>query len=180
MFTIRTERLGLRPFQQSDLNALAELMANADFMRFSLGPLSRAKAAEFLKRIQARDRAGEPSQFAVIFHATGKLIGFCGFFGQNVDGVERIEIGYRLHPDYWGQGIATEAARAVRDHAFQVLKLNQIISLIHPDNIASIRVAEKNGMIVEKETVFRGFPTLVYAIDRKDRCRLINSAASAR
>jgi ribosomal-protein-alanine N-acetyltransferase len=167
MFTIRTERLGLRPFQQSDLDALADLMANADFMRFSLGPLSRKKTAEFLEKMQTRDRAGEPSQFAVLFHATEKLIGFCGFFLQRVDGIERIEIAYRFHPDYWGQGIATEAARAVRDHAFQVLKLNQVISLIHPDNIASGRVAEKNGMTVDKKTVFRGFPTLVYAIDRE-------------
>jgi RimJ/RimL family protein N-acetyltransferase len=166
MFTIKTGRLELRPFQENDLDALADLMANADFMRFSLSPLSREKTAEFLEKMQTRDRAGEPSQFAVLSHATEKLIGFCGFFLQRVDGIERIEIAYRFHPDYWGQGIATEAARAVRDHAFQVLKLNQVISLIHPDNIASGRVAEKNGMTVEKETVFRGFPTLVYAIDR--------------
>ena len=166
MFTIKTKRLGLRPFQQTDLDALAELMANADFMRFSLGPKTREETAEVLEKMQTRDRAGEPSQFAVTLHTTGELIGFCGFFCQNVDEVERIEIGYRLHPDYWGQGIATEAARAVRDHAFQVLKLDQVISLIHPDNVASKRVAEKNGMIVEKETTFRGFPTIVYAMDR--------------
>jgi ribosomal-protein-alanine N-acetyltransferase len=108
--------------------------------------------------MQTRDRAGEPSQFAVILQTTGQLIGFCGFFCQNVDEVERVEIAYRFHPDYWGLGIATEAARAVRDHAFQVLKLNQVISLIHPDNIASKRVAEKNGLIVEKETTFSRIP----------------------
>jgi [ribosomal protein S5]-alanine N-acetyltransferase len=143
MAVLETPRLILRPFCEKDLDVLADLMANADFMRFSLGPQSREKTAEVLEKMQRRDRAGEPSQFAVMFRADGQLIGFCGFFCQNVDGVERIEIGYRLHPDYWGQGIATEAARAVRDHAFKVLKLNQIISLIHPDNIASTRVAKK-------------------------------------
>jgi len=166
MPVLETPRLILRPFRKDDLELLAELMANVDFMRFSLGPQSREKTAEVLEKMQSRDRAGEPSQFAVILQTTERLIGFCGFFGQNVDGVERIEIGYRFHPDYWGQGIATEAARAVRDHAFQVLKLDHVISLVHPDNIASRRVAEKNGMMVEKETTFRGFPTIVYSMNR--------------
>ena len=83
-----------------------------------------------------------------------------------MDDVEEIEIGYRLDSKYWGQGLATEAARTVRDHAFNDLKLERVISLIHPDNAASRRVAEKNGMTVEKETVFRGFPTMVFGIKR--------------
>jgi RimJ/RimL family protein N-acetyltransferase len=62
--------------------------------------------------------------------------------------------------------LATEAARAVRDHGFNELKLPRLISLIHPDNKPSKRVAEKNGMQPEKETVFRGFPTIVYALSR--------------
>jgi RimJ/RimL family protein N-acetyltransferase len=94
------------------------------------------------------------------------LVGYCGFFHQIVDEIEEIEIGYRLHPAYWDQGLATEAATAVRDHAFRDLKLPRVISLIHPDNIASRRVAEKIGMTHEKETVFRGFPTIVFAISR--------------
>jgi len=82
--------------------------------------------------------------------------------------VEEIEIGYRLHPDYWNRGLATEAARAVHDHAFSVLKLKRVISLIHRDNHPSRRVAEKNGMTLEKETTFRGFPVLVFVSERKD------------
>jgi RimJ/RimL family protein N-acetyltransferase len=78
-----------------------------------------------------------------------------------------VEIGYRLHPDYWNRGLITEAARAVRDHGFADLKLPCVISLIHLENIPSRRVAEKNGMKVEKEITFRGFPTLVYAITRE-------------
>ena len=57
----------------------------------------------------------------------------------------------------------------MRDHAFRDLKLPRVISLIHPDNLRSRRVAEKNGMKIEKKTVFRGFPTLVFAISRKQR-----------
>jgi [ribosomal protein S5]-alanine N-acetyltransferase len=142
-------------------------MANLDFMRFSLGVLTREQTAAFLEKVLHWDRAGLPSQFAVIISSNGTLAGYCGFFHQQVDGTDEIEIGYRLHPDYWKQGLATEAAQAVRDHAFRDLQLGRVISLIHPDNIASRRVAEKNGMIFEKETVFRGFPTLVFAITRQ-------------
>ena len=79
-----------------------------------------------------------------------------------------IEIGYRLHPDYWNRGLITEAAGAVRDHGFRDRKLPRVISLFHPENNPSRRVAEKNGMTVEKEITFRGFPTLVFAITREE------------
>jgi RimJ/RimL family protein N-acetyltransferase len=92
------------------------------------------------------------------------FIGYCGFFYHPEHGIEDIEIGYRLDPDYWNRGLITEAARAVRDQGFRDFKLSRVISLIHPENIPSRRVAEKNGMKVEKEITFRGFPTLVYAI----------------
>jgi RimJ/RimL family protein N-acetyltransferase len=169
MTELQTPRLNLRPFSEDDLDDLSTLMANADFMRFSLGLFSREETAGFLEKVQGRDRQGLPSQFALIFRPDEKLIGYCGFFLQTVDGVEELEIGYRLDPSYWGRGIATEAARAVRDHAFDDLQLSHVISLIHPENVASRRVAEKNGMIPEKETVFRGFPTIVFGINREQQ-----------
>ena len=165
--TLETARLILQPFREEDVDVLAELMANADFMRFSLGVFSRDQTISFLEKLIDWDRRGRPSQFAVLHRDDHRLIGYCGFFHQHVDGTNEIEIGYRLHPDYWNKGLATEAARAVRDHAFADLKLARVISLIHPDNLPSRRVAEKNGMNVEKEALFRGFPTLVFAINRE-------------
>jgi len=122
MRNLETERLILRPFQSSDLDRFAELAADSDFMRFSLkGALTREEAIQLFKRITAARRVGKPSQFAVIVRSTGALIGFCGFFLQIVDETEELEIAYRLHPDFWSRGIATEAARAIRDHAFEGL-----------------------------------------------------------
>jgi ribosomal-protein-alanine N-acetyltransferase len=165
---IETPRLILRYFVAEDLEALAGLMANADFMRFSSGVFTREQTADFLfDRVIAPLRAGLPSLFAMIVREEKLLIGYCGFFRQLVDDVAEIEIGYRLHPDYWNRGLATEAARAVHDYAFEVLQLERVISLIHPENHASRRVTEKNGMTLEKETTFRGFPTLVFVAARR-------------
>jgi RimJ/RimL family protein N-acetyltransferase len=166
---INTQRLTLRPFRESDLDALALLMEDPDFMRFSSGPFSRDQTEAFLGKILSWDRAGIPSQFALTMSGHGRLLGYCGFFHQRVDDIDEVEIGYRLARHCWGGGLATEAARAVRDHGFANLQLERIISLIHPENTASRRVAEKNGMTPEKETVFRGFPTLVYAIRKTNR-----------
>jgi RimJ/RimL family protein N-acetyltransferase len=108
-----------------------------------------------------------PSQFAMIVRSSETLAGYCGFFHQEVDGKMEIEIGYRLQRGFWNRGLATEAARAVRDHGFRDLKLERAVSLIHPENHASRRVAEKNGMILQRKTTFRSFPTSVFAITRQ-------------
>ena len=163
---LETSRLILRSFQREDIEALAELMANRDFMRFSLGPYTHEQTQSVLQKFLSWDQAGLPSQFAVISRERDKLIGYCGFLHWHLDGADEVEIGYRLHPDYWNRGLASEAAQAVRDHAFRDLNLGRVISLIHPDNVPSRRVAEKNGMKIERETIFRGFPTQVFAITR--------------
>src|SRR6476620_9798977 len=113
---LQTSRLMLRPFNENDLDRMAELFAHPDFMRFSSGVFSRDQTVAFLEKILDWDRANLPSQFAMIVRSSGALIGYCGFFHQEVDEIKEIEIGYRLDPDYWNRGLATEAAQAVRDH----------------------------------------------------------------
>jgi [ribosomal protein S5]-alanine N-acetyltransferase len=166
MGVLRTSRLVLRPFRTDDIDRLAALMANPDFMRFSLGVHNREQTLAFLDKLLAWQNANEPSLFAMIHRDNGMMLGWCGFYHQQIDGLDEIEIGYRLHPDYWNQGLTTEAAQAVRDHAFRDLRLPRVISLIHPENIPSRRVAEKIGMLPEKQTTYRGFLTDVFALSR--------------
>ena len=165
---LKTPRLTLRPFREDDVDRMAELFANPDFMRFSLGVFSkREQTVAFIDKVIGWDRAGMPSQYAVVPHGEKDLMGYCGFFHHPEHGIDDIEIGYRLHPDYWNRGLITEAARVVRDHGFRDLKLPRVISLVHPENVPSRRVAEKNGMSVKKEIIFRGFPTLVFSLSRE-------------
>ena len=164
---IETPRLILRHFANTILMRWQRLDGECRFHAIFERRFNREQTASFLfDRVIAPAREGLPSQFALILREEDQLIGYCGFFRQVVDDVNEIEIGYRLHPDYWNRGLATEAARAVRDYAFAVLKLERVISLIHPDNHASRRVTEKNGMTLEKEDDFSRFPNARFACRR--------------
>ncbi|HEY2568209.1 MAG TPA: GNAT family N-acetyltransferase [Candidatus Udaeobacter sp.] len=163
---LETSRLILRLFQAEDLERLAELMANRDFMRFSLGPYTREKTRVVLNKFLGWNETGVPSPFAVVLRENSEVLGYCGFL-HHPELPDEIEIGYRLDPAHWNRGLITEAARAVRNYAFLRLKLPRVISLIHPDNTPSCRVAEKIGLVPENEITFRGFPTTVFALSRE-------------
>jgi [ribosomal protein S5]-alanine N-acetyltransferase len=163
---LETPRLILRPFRDDDIGRLAELMGNREFMRFSLGPYTRRKTKAVLQKFLSWNMAGLPSPFAVVLRENNDVLGYCGFL-HHPEVAGEVEIGYRLDPAYWNRGLITEAACTVRDHAFFDLKLPRVISLIHPKNIPSRRVAEKIGLKPEKEITFRGFPTIVFALSRE-------------
>ena len=171
---LETSRLILRPFREEDIGRLAELMANRDFTRFSLGPYTCDQTKAVLQKFLYWNKAGLPSPFAVVLRENDDVIGYCGFLHHS-EMPEEVEIGYRLDSAYWNRGLITEAARAVRDHAFGDLKLPRVISLIHPENIPSRRVAEKIGMAPEKQITFRGFPTNLFSLSR-DRWLVMSGA----
>jgi RimJ/RimL family protein N-acetyltransferase len=105
--------------------------------------------------------------YAVVEQSTGDVIGYCGlFYFPDMHGQPEIELGYRLRRAAWGQGYATETARLVRDYAFHTLHIKRLIALIDPDNVPSIRVAEKIGMHYESEVMLEGYdhPDHVYVI----------------
>jgi len=163
---LQTNRLILRPFRAENLDVFVEFFSNEGFIRFSVGDFTRERVADFGNKVIRWDQEGLPSQFVVIVRETNTPIGYCGFFHHDVDDWPEVEIGYRLLPEFWNKGYATEAARSVRDCGFSKWKLERLTSLIHPDNAASRRVAEKNGMTLERLTAFKGFPTQVFAINR--------------
>lgn len=86
---------------------------------------------------------------------------------QRVDGVSEIEVGYHLRRDFWGQGLATEAALGCLEYGFTTLDRRRFVSLIHPQNMASRRVAEKVGMTHRREVEWKNKPTGIYSIERQ-------------
>jgi ribosomal-protein-alanine N-acetyltransferase len=103
-------------------------------------------------------------QWAVVRKSDGICIGECGICAQEVDGEREFEISYRLRRDCWGNGLATEAARACCDYGFKQAGLRRLISIIEAENAASIRVAEKMGMTLEKRASFQGIRVLIYSV----------------
>ena len=171
MKILETSRLILREFVPEDVDALARVISDPETMRFYPAPFDRAGVETWISRNLRRYAENGHGLWAMILKANGELIGDCGLTVQNVDGSDEIEIGYHVRRDLWGQGLATEAARACRDFGFARLPVERLISLIRPENLPSRRVAEKTGMTVWKGVMRMNLPHLVYAIRREEVIR---------
>jgi ribosomal-protein-alanine N-acetyltransferase len=167
MQILETSRLILREYLPDDVDALSRVLSDPETMRFYPAPYDRAGVEDWIARSLRRYVEQGHGLWAMVLKASGEMIGDCGLTVQNVDGADEIEIGYHVRRDLWGQGLATEAARACRDLGFARLPVDRLISLIRPENLPSRRVAEKNGMTVWKELMWRNLPHLVYAIRRE-------------
>jgi RimJ/RimL family protein N-acetyltransferase len=140
-----TERLELRAFEPSDLEALHAVNGDPRVTRFMKAYPTIEDTRRALDVHVREARVGNPAFWAVIERTTGSLIGDAGV--GLVDGIgPEFELGYALGTPWWGHGYATEAARAVRHHALGELALTEVIALVRPGNAASINVLEKIGM----------------------------------
>jgi RimJ/RimL family protein N-acetyltransferase len=165
-----TQRLILRHFRTSDAEAMDRVLGDAYVMRFGDGVQAPDRVRFWIRReITDRYRTWGFGKWAVVEKASGDVIGYCGLakFNDRVLPGE-VEIGYRLARSHWGKGYATEAARAVVSCAFDTLELPRVIAVIDPENVASLRVAEKLGMRYVRDVIMEGWthPDRVYAIDR--------------
>lgn len=167
---LQTPRLLLRELTDEDHEALFEMYQDARMNRFIGGPPPPRE--EYWKKVRetwpayyARHGFG---LWATVRRDDGRLMGRCGLLSQEVDGERHVEVAYALAPEFWGRGYATEAARAIRDHAFRTLDAPHVISLILPENAGSIRVAERDGMTFWKMADFRGYHLRVFRITRAE------------
>ncbi len=162
---LETPRLRLRRFEDSDLDDLAALLSDPEVMRF-IGdgtPQDRTAAWRMLAQMLGHWALRGYGLFAVEERATGRFLGRVGLI--NPEGWPGLEIGWTIVRDRWGEGFATEAAVAVRDHAFERLNIPRLISLIQPDNKASVQVAVKIGERPDRVIELIGKTAVVYAID---------------
>ena len=163
---LQTARLLLREFTPLDADALALVLSDPETMRYYPAPYDRASVERWIERNRQRYQDDGVGLWAMELTKTQQIIGDCGIILQQVEGERLYEIGYHLRRDFWGQGLATEAAIACRDWAFAHLKADRLISLIRPENLPSCRVAERTGMTVWKEVNWQGLPHCVYSIER--------------
>jgi RimJ/RimL family protein N-acetyltransferase len=167
MVTLETERLRLRMFRESDFDAYARICADPDVMRY-LGEgkaLTRAEAWRQMAMIVGHWQLRGFGLWAVEERQTGALVGRIGLFRP--EGWPGLECGWMLAREYWGKGYATEAARRSLEYAFGTLGQSHVISLIRPDNAASIRVAERLGERREGHTTLFGHEVDIYGLSRR-------------
>lgn len=166
-FLFETSRLLVRKCVLEDINNLQKILGDPEVMQFSLkGPLDRKGIEAYLLGTLSHYEKNGFGLWALIDKDNDALIGLAGLIKQTLDDSECVELIYRLAKDYWGKGLATEAALAIKEYAFTVLKLNRLVSIVEPGNVRSKKVAEKIGMYRLKSTTFHEFAVDIYDVSR--------------
>lgn len=162
MKVLETQRLSLETLDGTMFSQLAVLLANPIVHRHFPKALDEAEAKAFLTEVQKRYENDGYAFWAVIRKDDKRFLGICGLLKQVIDGRDEVEVGYRIDNAFWGNGYGTEAAAGCVQYAKDIVKVQSVISLILSENKQSIRVAEKNGLHFDKETIFHGKMHRVY------------------
>lgn len=145
---LRTDRLVLRQWREADLEPFARLNADPEAMRYFPSTLTREQSDALANAISSFIESRGWGLWAVQVACGSPFVGFVGLSEPNFDAhfMPAVEVGWRLAPEHWGHGYATEAARAAVDFGFGELGLEEVVAMIAPANTPSRRVSERLGM----------------------------------
>ena len=163
---LTTTRLDLRPVQIGNVELAHELWTNSDVRHFLFDdrviPLDEARSIVEQSLLSFQERGF--GIWLVFSRQTAELIGFAGLIQSSDESPNLI---YGVHPDFWGNGFATEAAKAVIDYAFGTLGLKSVKADVDEPNVISVRILEKLGMKKTRRAIVAGRPLLDYEIARR-------------
>ncbi|WP_095102313.1 GNAT family N-acetyltransferase [Pseudomonas sp. Irchel 3A5] len=166
---LQTERMTLRQLSSADVLPMAQILSDPEVMRYSVrGILSESATAEFVDWSSQSYALHGFGPWAVVETASGVLMGFCALNQETVDGAEEVEIGYRLAPQFWGRGLATEIVRATLTYGFERLELPSIIAIVQPANVASVRVIQKVGFNAFVYSQYHRLGVKIYRLNREE------------
>ena len=169
--TLVTERLILRPLEEADLDAYAELLMQPE-VRTSLhlpDTFSRREAWQGMAQWRGQWELRGSGQWAVVERSGGRLVGRAGLHRPEASDWPGLEVGWALHPNWWGNGYATEAGARSIAYAFEVIGANEVFSVILPENERSQSVARRLGLTMIEERVLSAYPGEIHGIWRLDR-----------
>jgi ribosomal-protein-alanine N-acetyltransferase len=167
MIVLRTRRLTLRQFVSDDLEALYALYRDPEVRRYfpdGTRTLEETKS-ELDEFLQGHPDTPELGLWATVETATGAFLGRCGLLPWVIDGRREVELAFLITKSRWCEGLATEAALGIIEHATAAFGLSRLICLIMPGNVASVRVATKVGMHFERE--YKGELGLCHVYSRR-------------
>ncbi len=175
--TLETERLRLRSLRPSDLDDYAAMYADREVLRYLTGgpePWDRCRSWRQMALLVGHWQLVGAGMWVVEHRGSGAFLGMIGFAAP--EGWPGFELAWSLARRFWGHGYATESARAALAYAFTTLEKDNIISLIDPENLASIRVAERIGERLQGRINHFGREMLCYGLDRETYVRQIAPA----
>ncbi len=140
-----TDRLRFREMTLADLDVMSSMLGDPLVMTYYPSPKTRDEAAAWIEWNRDNNARHGYGLWIVETH-DGEFVGDCGLTWQNVNGRSELEVGYHVRLDLQGRGYASEAALACLEYARDVVGVGLIVAIIHPDNAASLRVAERLGM----------------------------------
>ena len=164
---METPRLLIGPLEDEDFDAMFAFWSDAETLLHFPRPWTRKEVQDLIDKHGPMAHETGLGFQAVIRRETNELIGDCGITIQNIDGVDEHEIGYHFSRHHWGHGYATEAAQALKAFGFDKLGLKKLCSYMADDHHPSRRVAERNGMTLEKRynnPGNRDLPTVMYSV----------------
>ncbi|RKJ62865.1 GNAT family N-acetyltransferase [Roseburia sp. 1XD42-69] len=161
---LETERLYFRRMNQNDFKSLCKILQDEKTMYAYEGAFSDGEVQEWLDRQISRYEKWGFGLWAMVLKERDEVIGQCGLTMQPWKEEEVLEVGYLLQRNYWHKGYATEAARACKKYAFEILNAKEVCSIIRDTNAASQKVAVRNGMTVRDSWTkhYRGVDMLHY------------------
>jgi RimJ/RimL family protein N-acetyltransferase len=168
-FNQETERLKLRRIVPEDVDNWVDFFVGNDRLHFvglDASPGPQKLAENWIEKQLGRYRDFGRGHLGGIDKITGEMVGMAGILNQEIDGEKFYEIGYSVKPAYWGKGFASEMSQHLKTFAFESGLCDTIYSIVHKDNAASARVAEKNGMTIQRESVFKEMPVNIYGVDK--------------
>jgi [ribosomal protein S5]-alanine N-acetyltransferase len=162
-YILETERCLLRPLTTADCDGFYRLNEHPDIFRFTTDPPFQSidAARKFLEEYNPYRQNGF-GRWAVELKPELTFTGWCGL--KFIPDENEVDVGYRFLPEFWGRGLATETGAACCRLGFHSYGLTRIVARIHPENLRSVRVAEKMNMTFEKELIYDNAPWLNYVL----------------
>ncbi len=163
-----SDRLLFRSITLSDVALWTPFFLRDDYMPFLMQDITQPaedRARIWVERQIQRENDGQYGHLAAIEKSSGKFIGMGGVVHRELYGKDELEITYSLLPEFWGKGYARELAKTFIDHIRENSEATSVISMIHPENEASIKVARANGLTYDRKAKFLGVPVDVYRLE---------------
>ncbi len=165
---LESERLRLRNWRQEDLDSFAELCADERFTRYmgNSKPLDKRESWKAMAALVGHWHLKGFGLWLVEIKQTSEFIGRIGLYEP--EGWPAVEVGWGISPKHWGKGYATEGAKIAMQWGFETLKLESLISVIHPENEASIKVANRIGEKFSRYEVVKDIECAIYQISKNE------------